>query len=264
MPDKNYTRYLLENEADNTRLALFERKKAEDWPAHFHDFYEIEYIVSGKCIHYINGEAVECTANSIVFLTPMDLHDVVFTEPTEIVNLNFDISWILPELRPFCDFSMHSHNMKDTYINILKEEYKLKLDYNLISEQNLLNCIIIDILRNAKTVKHKKQDDFSFEIARYIQDNYRNDITLEKISKKFGYTPNYISSKFHKVIGKTIKRFIVDVRLESAHRMLLTTDASITDICFSVGFTSLAHFLRTFKAKYGQSPNAYRKGLKND
>ncbi|MBR7133191.1 MAG: helix-turn-helix transcriptional regulator [Clostridia bacterium] len=257
----NYTRYFLENEADTTRLALFERKKEEDYPAHFHDFYEIEFIVSGKCIQYINGEAVECDANSIVFFTPMDLHSVTFLEPTEIVNLNFDTSWIDPELRPLCDSSMYTHNTKDIYINILREEYKLKLDYNLILERNLLNCIITEILRNAKIVRPKKQNNVSFEIARYIQNNYNTDITLESISKIFGYTPNYLSSNFHKTIGKTIKRFIVDVRLERALRMLLTTDASVTNICYSAGFTSLAHFLRTFKAKYGQSPNSYRKNI---
>ncbi len=264
MVDADYTRYFLENEADNTHLAIFERKKVENYHAHFHDFYEIEFIVSGRCIHYINGEPVECTANSIVFLTPMDLHRIEYPEPTELVTINFDIDWISPELRQFCANSMYSHNTKDIYIKLLIEEYKLQREYNLILERNLLNCLITEFLINAMAVGSKKQDDVSFKIARYIQNNYKNNITLEIISKKFGYTPNYISSKFHKAIGKTIKRFIIDVRLEAAQRLLLTTDSSVTTICFCVGFTSLAHFLRTFKEKYGKSPNAYRKSLDED
>ena len=231
----------------------------KDYFVHFHDFYEIEYIISGRCIQHINGESIECGHNSIVFMTPMDIHAVTLIEPTEIINLNFEASFIDSELSPFCDKSMYSHNMSDTLLNLLLNEYNSGLEYNLILERMLLNCIIAEIFRHANSVILQKTNHVVLDIARYIKLNYNTNITLQSLSNMFGYTPNYLSSQFHKNMGKTIKQFLSEVRLEHAAKSLLTSTASVTDVCFASGFTSLAHFLRVFKLKYNQSPGSYRK-----
>lgn len=251
-----------ENEINSLNFSFSRHTVLEDYEIHFHDFYEIEFIISGKCIQYINGEPIECKPNSIIFLTPTDMHNTKVIEPIELINLNFDTDYIDSDLRLLCDKSMYAHNLSDTFISLLYDEYNSNLEYNLLLQKHLLNCLIAQFLRCA-TICHKPLNNISLEIAKYIQMNYNKNITLDVLSASFGYTPNYLSNQFHKTIGKTIKQFILDTRLEHAAKFLLTTTNSVTDICYASGFTSLSNFLRAFKSKYNQSPNSYRKKTYN-
>ena len=146
-------------------------------------------------------------------------------------------------------------------MSLLLNEYNSDLDFNLILEKMLLNCIIAEIFRYANVIIPQKTNNVVLDIARYIKLNFNTNITLQSLSNIFGYTPNYLSSQFHKNMGKTIKQFLSDVRLEHAAKTLLTSTDSVTDVCFASGFTSLAHFLRVFKSKYKQSPGSYRKNI---
>lgn len=246
-------------DSESPNFVISHRHLTKDYFLHFHDFYELEYVISGKAVHYINGEAIECAANSIVFLTPLDLHRISITEPVEFININFEPSFIESELSSLFEKGMYCHNIEDTYINLIFKEFNSNLEYNLSLVKLLLNCLICEISRDANVAIPQSSSNVSIEIARYIKANYTTNITLDLLSEKFGYTPNYLSSQFHKSIGITIKQFLNDTRLENAAKSLLTTTQPITDICFQSGYTSLAHFLRAFKAKYNESPGSYRR-----
>lgn len=68
---------------------------------------------------------------------------------------------------------------------------------------------------------------------------------------------NFIRT-FKAVFGETPHRYLQRRRIERAMYLLRTTDRSVTDICMSVGFSSLGSFTRTFRDIVGQSPGAFR------
>lgn len=259
MKNKTINKAVPQNEINSLNFSFIKRTVLDDYEIHFHDFYEIEFIISGRCIQYINGEPIECFPNSIVFLTPTDMHSTKIIEPVELINLNFDITHIDADLRFLCDNSMYSHNLSDTIITLLYDEYNSKLEYSLLIQKHLLNCLIAQIIRCSSVCHKSYRNNLSLELARYIQTHYTQNISLNLLSQTFGYTPNYLSNQFHATTGKTIKEFIINARLEHAAKALLTTSSSVTDICFTSGFTSLSNFLRAFKLKYNLSPNLYRK-----
>jgi AraC-like DNA-binding protein len=63
---------------------------------------------------------------------------------------------------------------------------------------------------------------------------------------------------FRATFGETPHRYLQRRRVERAMALLCSTDRSITDICMSVGFSSLGTFSRTFRDIVGQSPKEYR------
>jgi AraC-like DNA-binding protein len=65
---------------------------------------------------------------------------------------------------------------------------------------------------------------------------------------------------FRATFGETPHRYLQRRRVERAMFLLRTTDRSVTDVCFDVGFTSLGTFSRTFRAIVGEPPSAYRTG----
>lgn len=63
---------------------------------------------------------------------------------------------------------------------------------------------------------------------------------------------------FRDTFGETPHRYLQRRRLERAMNLLRETDRSVTDICMSVGFTSLGTFSRTFREIVGTSPSEFR------
>ena len=69
----------------------------------------------------------------------------------------------------------------------------------------------------------------------------------------------HFSRTFRATFGETPHRYLQRRRVERAMFLLRSTDRSVTDICFDVGFTSLGTFSRTFRDIVGESPVAYRR-----
>src|SRR3954452_4114400 len=64
---------------------------------------------------------------------------------------------------------------------------------------------------------------------------------------------------FSTTFGETPHRYLQRRRVERAMFLLRSTDRSVTDICFDVGFSSLGTFSRVFRDIVGESPSAYRR-----
>jgi transcriptional regulator GlxA family with amidase domain len=69
----------------------------------------------------------------------------------------------------------------------------------------------------------------------------------------------HFSRTFRATFGETPHRYLQRRRVERAMFFLRSTDRSVTDICFDVGFDSLGTFSRTFHAIVRESPSTFRK-----
>ena len=69
---------------------------------------------------------------------------------------------------------------------------------------------------------------------------------------------SYFSKLFSKEVGTTVKAYILSVKIATAKNMLEKSDHSISDIYFSLGFSSQSAFTAAFKKLTGTTPNKYR------
>lgn len=74
-----------------------------------------------------------------------------------------------------------------------------------------------------------------------------------------GKSREHLSRSLKNYYGVTPSEFIADLRLEYAVNLLLTSNLSVTDICFESGFENLSWFYKQFRQKYGETPADYRK-----
>lgn len=98
-------------------------------------------------------------------------------------------------------------------------------------------------------------------IKQFITQNIRNsDLDLTVIANSQNISERYLHTLFENE-STTPSRYIWNERLKSAHgdlSNLLLSHHSISDICYAWGFSDTGHFSRSFKAKYGLSPRAFR------
>ena len=98
------------------------------------------------------------------------------------------------------------------------------------------------------------------EIKRYIDRNYDKALNYRVLYENFGYNEKYIAYLFKKEMGISPSKYIVNVRIEAAKRLLLTRpDLLQKDVAQKVGFTDPLYFSRVFRDIVGLSPSKFVK-----
>lgn len=113
-------------------------------------------------------------------------------------------------------------------------------------------------LNKGNLQKYKKHQDRLKIAIDYIEDNYREKITLDDIAKLINYNSSYTSSFFKNYIGVNFYEYLLRVRLQSAVNELITTDKTIYNIALDNGFSDVKAFNFSFKKNFNKSPSEYR------
>lgn len=97
------------------------------------------------------------------------------------------------------------------------------------------------------------------QVKNYLDENYRQKITLESAAELFYINKHYLARLFKEQYGVTFTAYLQQVRITHAKRMLRFTDKKIEEIGRECGVGELAYFGRVFKRIEGISPGEYRK-----
>jgi transcriptional regulator GlxA family with amidase domain len=97
------------------------------------------------------------------------------------------------------------------------------------------------------------------DIYQYIMKNFAKDITLEQIANVAHISPNSFCRYFKSRIKKTFSRFLLEVRVGHACKLLAETEKPVADVCYESGFNNFSNFNRHFKSITGKTPLSHRK-----
>ncbi|SDB45846.1 AraC-type DNA-binding protein [Flavobacteriaceae bacterium MAR_2010_188] len=99
------------------------------------------------------------------------------------------------------------------------------------------------------------------EISEYIVSVPELQHNIEGLCRRAGMSPAKLQEGFKHLHGKTVLNYIRYVRLQKAESLLLNSDLNISEIVYSIGFTSRSYFCKIFKSKYSCTPKEYRKNM---
>lgn len=85
--------------------------------------------------------------------------------------------------------------------------------------------------------------------------------SLEQLSYKSGLTQAKLQEGFKFLYNRTVTEYIRHIRLESARNLLKNTDLNVSQVVYSIGFSSRSYFSKIFKEKYNITPNQFKKNL---
>jgi len=92
-----------------------------------------------------------------------------------------------------------------------------------------------------------------------IDRDYARPLHIPALARIAAVSEAHFIRTFRATFGETPHRYLQRRRVERAMALLRTTDRSVTDICFAVGFSSLGTFSRTFRDIVGRSPSEFRR-----
>lgn len=247
----------------------------EDFPIHWHDFFELDIILGGEGSQNLNGTEYPLRRGTAYILSPSDFHGLRPEKPLRLFNVMFKEGMLSDE------FALYLLGKKGDIITELPEEALERAEFtaNIILEEfrgdkefkekyikNLMESLLFILMREFKPPQAKKlESDKSIKKALlYLHMHFRENPPLKAAAETAGFCPNYFSEMFKKNVGRTYSSYLNDLKLDYALRLLENTDISTTNLCFECGFSSISNFLKTFKAHFGVSPGEYKKNYYNN
>ncbi|WP_188888639.1 AraC family transcriptional regulator [Paenibacillus radicis (ex Gao et al. 2016)] len=108
------------------------------------------------------------------------------------------------------------------------------------------------------SAEESETTDLAEGIARYIQDHYRQAISMETLANLFHYSSHYLSRVFKRKYECSPLEFLVQTRMNRAKALLAEEDVAVRDIAESVGYTDMYYFNRLFKKQTGITPAQFK------
>lgn len=238
------------------------------------------YVFSGKIVSSYQGKEFSAGANEAVFVRKAQhLHykKIGFIEGEAYQSLLFAFSNDLiqeffrlrksnfpfeREAAPLPFFKITPNREFLSYIETIRAYAK----GNLAFEPELLRLKILEmlfVLTDAMPQVGNYLFQFSHpereDLVKVMEKNYTQPATVADFAYLAGRSISSFKRDFQAIFGSSPARWLREKRLNLARQFLLSTDKSVTDVCFEVGFENLSHFSRTFKDYFGYYPSDLKK-----
>lgn len=257
--------------SESTHIHVTRRQIRKNVPIHWHEFFELEFIVSGNGTGSFNGQNYVLEPGVIYLSTTADFHSLVpESEILDLICVSFDQSSVQSNIIEQIFAAEHNLFFKlsrQEYVQFYNLLMPLVTEFQQENEnkerymENILECIFILLLRKAKLENTNKSNWNSYvsSAISYLEIHFRESPALDTVADFVGLNKNYLSSLFHRETGKTMVRYMNDLKLSFGRKMLMATDLTVNEICYASGFHSFSPFMHEFKKKYGKTPMQYRK-----
>lgn len=219
---------------------------------------------------YIGGERFDMSGKKVFYIAPQTVHSFEYQKSEGsllVIKLHLEM------LKEFINvpniFAQYGLTLSDPMA--LQDDYDAffdsaaRLDSGDVAEA-LLGISTITKLLCENSIKkssdpQRTSDSSINEIIEWTEKNYGEKISLESVSKKFGYTRNYFCEMFKKSTGNTYITYLNSLRISNACAML-RVGVSVKDACERCGFETDSYFIKLFKSTVGTTPKQYSKNFK--
>ena len=232
---------------------------------HFHNSCEMYVCVKGKYCVYINGERRIINEGEIAFvdrLTPHAAGSVINDTPSEVYFIIASsyylngIKWLEDEtLSEFTE----RHEGFERIVSVLELATSFDGDMNEEMRRGFIT-LLFGMLKDYLGTKPRvssKNNELLVEVMQYINDHITERITLESLSKRFGYEKTYFSRVFNKFLGINLREYLNRCRISESKRMREENPGmTVSMIAEQCGFDSPNTYYRALK-KYGDEKHNF-------
>ncbi len=265
-------------------FSLFARYKTEfDFPVHFHEEYELNFIENAKGVKRVVGDSMEEIDDLELVLVGPNIPHAWFTHKCQSEKI-FEVTI------QFHRDLFHESFLKRTQLSSIRELFELSLEGISFSRETIrqvaprlkeleqksgfgsvmelmgiLDDLSVSADRRALSGDHIYNADFIYmdsrrmeKLIEFMNANFHRPVRLAEAARLVTMAETAFSRFFKTKTGVNFVDFLNDIRLGHASRLLIDTKDSIADIASACGFTSMSNFNRTFKREKGKTPKEFR------
>ncbi|MBE5957051.1 MAG: helix-turn-helix domain-containing protein [Lachnospiraceae bacterium] len=252
--------------------------------SHWHKEMEIMYIEKGCGIAQLNKETLLIKKGDILLINSGTLHHIKSDRRNILYfkSVVFDLSFLSGTPGDLCQEQILSQIMENQarFVHLIHPEdsgysqirnlfsqifdsHRKKADFFYMELKGLFYQFFFQMLTHNYIVTESPKDRKNLaavkDAIRYMNEHYKEEINASDLAGLSFYNETYFMKLFKQYTGKTLTRYLTELRIEKSRYLLLHTDLSITDIAFETGFNSASYFIRKFQELNGETPQKLRK-----
>lgn len=252
----------------------------EDSEGHTHDSFEFIIPNSPMQSIFIDKKPLATNANTLIPINSNQAHGPSNTMSVDCllaVQIAADyLKEVSYQISSSSFFSFENapisscNQIKQLMHCFINESVNKQAGYRFILD-SLSTQLSVGLLRYAKLnhlrkIKNEKlfgSKDIK-KVIEFFSENYTsNNYSSAEIAKLANLSTYHFIRAFKQHTGKTPYEYLIDLKIEKAKEMLRNRRYSITDVCFSCGFSNHSHFSTLFKKRLGVTPTEYRSTIIN-
>ena len=283
----------IKKDIDITELLSFlyvERGKDFFYDTHCHSFWEMVYVDGGQVSIVAENAEHQVNQGELIFHKPGEYHATVPNEKNHHNMLMVSFFTQSGAMRFFENkiLSVNAHQKRIIALMFSEaEELFDKItgmnDGNFIDLHSpkfggrqlmasYLEQLLISLIRynqdgppseagNARAEK-KTAGNLASAIEAYLSQNIYERVSILDISRKFNVSQSYINRVFKGVMGKSVIKYYLELKMTEAKKLIRASELNMTQIAELLGYAGIHHFSRIFKKTTGVSPSEYEKAAK--
>lgn len=245
---------------------------------HFHSFFEIHYVLSGKMHIMIDDREIELGCGDVCIIPPKLVHYIYPDADSHRIGFRFFYKQMkggeqngvfarfqsaFGGLRKAC--ILQEHALFRQCIDASRKAFSEAAPADIVDP---LLFITLDILSYAVLQKNPEKEAYlstftdSFlteQIEDYLNSHYQGTPKLEELADSLKLSVRQTQRVIFRLFGMNFSRLVTAKRLTVARFLLRRTKISTEEIACKAGFCDKPYFYRKFSAHYGITPVQYRK-----
>lgn len=257
-------------ERDNSVSIKYREHQSEHIDKHWHRFIEMEFFVSGSGTHKINGKSYPIRRGELHLMKLTDIHEFFFEDNCGLYLVQIPTSYLSKDINTVilnCPEDMIAYfdeaelDKVERLFFALADEFGKNKPYSSEIIKNIITTICLLLFRKLSITPDsacRKSDNRINDIIIFLQNNFQESLTVEKIAEKFYMNSEYFSRYFKSRMGIAVREYLTEIRMGYAKKLVCQSEHKILDICMVCGYNSITTFLRDFKQKYHCTPKQMR------
>ena len=236
-----------------------------------HPMTELTYVDQGALHSVVDGQDLLLRQGDIVLYGPGQWHmqyaDIGVAP--RFVTISFDVSGV--DLAPLLNRKFSAPQSVAALLqNMLREQEVMDAYSNDIILYQL-NLLLLRLQREAASPTAGKlqtanavhsENEIIRQAQQFISAHIREKLSVPLVARQVDVSPSYLTALFHKNLQISPGEYIRRIKLQESKQMIRENNLNFTEIAAQLHYSTVHHFSRQFKEKFGITPTEYAKSVR--
>ena len=248
-----------------------EKEQGFLFPGEAHPMAELTYVDQGALHSVADGQDLLLMQGDLVIYGPGQWHmqyaDIGVAP--RFVTISFELHGM--ELAPLMNRKFTApQNVVTLLQNMLREQERMDPFSNEIILSQL-NLLLLFLLRETASPRGGKlqtsnaihsENEIIRQAQQYISSHIREKLSVPLVARQVDVSPSYLTALFHKNLQISPGEYIRRIKLQESKQMIRENNLNFTEIAAELQYSTVHHFSRQFKEKFGITPTEYAKSVR--
>jgi len=236
-----------------------------------HPMAELTYVDQGSLHSVADGQDLLLKQGDLVIYGPDQWHmqyadiDVA----PRFVTISFDLEG--EELKPLLNRKFTAPQQAVALLQQMLREQERMDSYSTDIILSQLTLLLLILLRQARAPKDSRlqtgnavhsENEIIRKAQIYISTHIREKLSVPLVARQVDVSPSYLTALFHKNLQISPGEYIRRIKLQESKQMIRENDLNFTEIAAALQYSTVHHFSRQFKEKFGITPTEYAKSVR--